>query len=257
MYYSTRLSPFCSFFSRFLVPIIIGFLGVIGPVCAEEDASVEAHVSELESVRARIGELDERIEQAAAERWRLRHEIKYGDDEIIPLRLKAREAQRDLLDVRAKLIDHFRIHHPEYRNLERAIGHTYSELRGLRELKEVAERERALAIRSGLNEKAASLREELESLELRMETLSADAREERGGLKWIREEWAEQDEEARALLRWTDRLQEDFAAATRRLNEAIDARSDAAREEDRRVRMVAERDALKQREAKLERALSK
>jgi len=228
---------------------------------AEQPGESGALVEELASLRAEIRELESKLENETAERWRLRHGFKYGDEETIPLRRAAREAQRALVDVRTRLLDHIRGHHPEYRRLERAIGHSYTALRGLREQKEVIERERAMAARMAIEGDpptydVAALDEELQTVMLLMEGLEAKARQEAAALIQARDEWAARDERGRELLARDHALEQEFIEATRRLNAHIDAQPALAEFESRRTRGVAQLDALKRRVEELERQLS-
>jgi hypothetical protein len=75
------------------------------------------------------------------ERWRVRHTLQYDDDAIVPLRLEARQRQRELQDIREEVTAHVRARHAAYRELEREVRTGFDNQRALTAHIAVLERE--------------------------------------------------------------------------------------------------------------------
>ncbi len=173
-----------------------------------------------------------------AERWRLRHQIKYEDPDIIPLRLEARDRQQRLLDFQQALTQYLRIHHESYAQLERQVSSLRSQIRRLEEQEAVIEREIALAERAGgasdvvrpLNELQRELREVRDD----MVRLSDETFEQQQQLRRARREYAQLDDESQRL--WAYEQEADFAFqdAMQRLDAAIGEKPQMRRFEQQR-----------------------
>lgn len=229
---------------------------VLFPTPVPADSGEEALKQKLTELRSRVELLEADLESAAGDRWRLFHEFKYGHEEVIPLRLEAREWQRDLLETRRVLDQHVRAHHPEYRAMERDVSSAFEALAALQEQRNAIRRELASAYRAGDESAAARFQEELAEVELVLEAREREARDFADSLAAVRSGLAEQDEQGAEWLQLEQELDAAFHEAMRILHDRIGEEAALRRFETRRIRQLEELRQLRLMVEELEHALN-
>lgn len=159
-----------------------------------------------------------------AERWRLRHELKYNDEAIIPLRLEARRYQRYVNESRDALTAYLKGYHPEYRMAEQRLERRFQEIRQLEaELQmldwEIGSAER---VHGEDSDQVAQLIIEREQLADVVQERRDASRAAAAELSLLRRDLALQESEGQELWRIERAMQEAFDEANGALHAALD-----------------------------------
>lgn len=186
------------------------------------------------------------LEQQAAfmgERWRARHALKYTDEAFIPLRLAARERQRELQDIRQEVTAHVRARHAAYRELERELRTGFDNKRALTAHIAVLERELGHARQMPDDPATEVMRQRLE-MELQDARSQQDIDEKAladatARMNVLRRELAEADAAGAELWRIEQERAAAFAEAHRALHDALDAHPDVRRLDAEHARVHA------------------
>lgn len=230
-----------------LLPILLLALSCLFSARAAGEGGEAAPASTPE---ARIAGLKERLAEAQAARYRLRHRLQYEAPELRKLRLEASAWEKETMRLREALDQRLRALDASVRDDRRDVAGSYRAAAEQREFAAAIGREIALEERKPEDEaragRLAVLRNDLAETLARAEAFTADAEALSEAAQTRQADLIAGDEEARLLKEDLDTAERELVAAEAALNQALDRHPEMIAQEQARLDLSAELQALLQ-----------
>lgn len=233
---------------RYSAILCVCHLGTVVSAPAEDPKT-------LEEVDARIQGLEMELIQAQAERFRVKNRIEYGDKELEPLRIKSRQLEARIAELRKDYEERLIVLDETLRGMNAEVSRKFKEVSDLELLKEAIQRETTLAADQGGAAKvelARHLQVEQEQMDAQLNTARLDIQRLTGQLTERKQEITAGDKKARATLEELNEAEAEYADISSQLHGKINERPEVKKLDDPRVELASELQRLRDLKKKLQ-----
>jgi uncharacterized small protein (DUF1192 family) len=231
--------------------LLLTFLALPGLLIAEDPP---ASVLTLAEVDARIAALEQDMQAAQADRYRQKHQIEYNDRSAMPLRVEAKQYEKEVLDLRKAYDMRLRVINKEVRDAEAKISRLQQEAIKASQEADAIQREILFARNHGdeaSGDRLAGLENERALAATNATALSAEALALTQTLQQRKSDVAARDEQATALAAQLAEKENVYRQAFGALHQNLERAPEVLALDEARQKLAAELQAYRELRAQL------
>jgi len=208
----------------------------------------------LEEVTARIQELELQMIQAQSERYLKKHELEYGDKELIPEREKAKKLEKQVIELQQAYDMRLKVLDESIRKGESDISAKYREIKDMKLLDEAIQREMDFAGESSVttnSELNVQLKFEQQQMQSQINMAVMDIQQLNSNVTARKLEVTAKDKEAKKLSSQLQEAEAEYARVSNELQSKINQKPDIVALDEPRIDVAKELQLMREKKKKL------